>query len=65
MVVKLLAWSIHEQATAVADSSKNTGRAPSGCSTCCRVRLRALQSALPVFLLLSTTSLRFFMNNPG
>ena len=45
-----LAWIIHEQATAVADSSKNTGRAPFGCSTCCKARLRALRSALPVFL---------------
>jgi len=42
-----LARIIHELPTAIADSSENTGRAPSSCSTCCQARLRALQSAPP------------------
>ncbi len=40
-----LAWIIHEQATAVADSSKTPGlaggRAPSGCSAVCKANCKA------------------------
>ena len=44
---RLLACIVHELPTAVADSSENTGRAPSACSTCCQARLRALKSTPP------------------
>ena len=36
-----LACIIHEQATAAADSNKNTGRAPSGCSAVCKANCKA------------------------
>ncbi len=42
-----LARTIHESSAAADDIRKNTGRAPSRCSTYCSVRLRAFQSAPP------------------
>ena len=60
-----LAWIIHEQTIAVADSSKTPGlaggRAPSGCSAVCFANCLAIRLRIA----LGPTSLRFFMNNPG